>query len=350
MSLYKRKRSPYWWTNFLDKDGNRVRISTKRKERRAAMHEAARLQVTYRPESKAKTDLDKIKERYLTYSFANNSRTTYDREQSILNRFCEWADSRPVDPLLVEDYKQHRLLSVSRRTINREYDALRSMFNKAVAWNMVDSNPCKEVSKFKIKRDRQAPIFWSKSQVELILLKSEGLYFHDMMLLDLYTGLRKMELVYLEWSDINWQNWKLIVQAKDNYSWQPKGGTMRTVDIPKPCRQMLRARRVKSLSSFIFANQAGKPRLNNLNRDLREFLSKIGLYQKGVGWHTFRHTYASHLAMEGVPLKSIAELLGHKDSSTTEIYSHLSQSHLAEMVERLDFGGKKVVEIKKEQK
>lgn len=57
-----------------------------------------------------------------------------------------------------------------------------------------------------------------------------------------------------------------------------------------------------------------------------------------MGWHTLRHTYASHLAMRGVPLNSIAELLGHQDPVTTKIYAHLSKSHLQDMAKRLDYG------------
>jgi len=60
-----------------------------------------------------------------------------------------------------------------------------------------------------------------------------------------------------------------------------------------------------------------------------------------MGWHTFRHTYASHLAMKGVPLNTIGALLGHEDSRTTKIYAHLSKSHLKEMTDRLSFGKEK---------
>ena len=102
----------------------------------------------------------------------------------------------------------------------------------------------------------------------------------------------------------------------------------------------------RSYHPSVFANQFGRPRVNNMYRNLRQFLKKLKSYKRGMGWHTFRHTYASHLAMKGVPMKSIAELLGLRGPRTIEIYSHLSQSHLAEMVERLDFGIEKVREAK----
>ncbi len=339
MNLYRRKDSPYWWVWFYDKDGNRVQRPTKQTDKRAAWREASRIQHTYQPQCQVKTPVTRIKDRYLAYSLNNNSRNTYERERLILERFCTWfgdKTAREMTPLTIEEYKDHRLLKVSRRTVNREYDAIRSMFNKAVLWRLIEENPCIGVFKYKIDRTRKAPNYFTREQTDLILDKAKG-DFRDMILFDLSTGLRRMELVFLQWRDINFDTWTVTVQAKDDLNWQPKSGRLRVVPIPPACRQMLLERKARTLSPFVFANDFGRPRVNNMNRNLRVFLKKIGLYQKGVGWHTLRHTYASHLAMKGTPLKSIAELLGHKDSSTTEIYSHLSQSHLAEMVEDLEF-------------
>jgi len=336
-TVYRRKDSPYWWTSFYDREGNRVHKSTKQTNKKRAWQEAARIQYTYQPRPQVKTPLTRIKDRYLAYSLNNNSRTTYERERSILERFCAWfGDKKQMTPLTIEGYKDHRLLKVSKRTVNREYDAIRSMFNKAVLWRLMEENPCIGVSKYKIDRTRKAPNYFTTEQTDLMLYKAQG-DLRDMILFDLSTGLRKMELVFLQWTDINFDTWTVTVQAKDDLNWEPKSGRLRVVPIPPACRQMLLERKARSLSPFVFANEFGRPRVNNMNRNLRVFLKKIGLYRKGVGWHTFRHTYASHLAMRGRPLKSIAELLGHRDSRTTDIYSHLSQSHLAEMVEGLEF-------------
>jgi len=337
--IYRRKGSPYYWCWFYH-DGKKVQLSTKSKDRRIARQVAVRLEYTYKPRSHPKTPLAEITERYLKHSLNTNSRTTYERERSILGRFCQWVGDKPlseITPLRIDGYKDHRLLSVTKRTVNREYDALRSMFNKAVLWGLIESNPCHGVSKYRIDRNRKAPNYLSNQQVDLLLYKAVN-DLKDMILFALYTGLRKMELVYLQWRDINFDTWTVTVQAKDDINWEPKSGKLRVVPIPKPCRKVLLERKAKSLSEFVFANQFGRPRLNNLNRDLRDLLKRIGLYWKGMGWHTLRHTYASHLAMRGVPLNSIAELLGHQDPVTTKIYAHLSKSHLQDMTERLDYG------------
>lgn len=155
----------------------------------------------------------------------------------ILDRFCAWAEEREVDPLLIEDYKQERLLKVQKPTVNRELTAIRSMFKMAFAWKLVDAKPCEGVKQYRGEPGRKAPEFFTARQVDLLLHKSQGSYLHDLILLDVYTGLRRTELAYLEWRDLNFENWTVTVQAKDE-----------------------------------------------------------------LGWHTLRHTYASHLVMKGRPL------------------------------------------------
>jgi site-specific recombinase XerD len=58
--------------------------------------------------------------------------------------------------------------------------------------------------------------------------------------------------------------------------------------------------------------------------------------QGRIGWHDLRHTYGSHLAMRGVPLKAIQELMGHATIEMTERYAHLSPEVRASAVQQLD--------------
>ena len=74
------------------------------------------------------------------------------------------------------------------------------------------------MKRYKIKIDRQSPNYFANQQVDLILYKSRNNYLHDMILLDVYTGLRQTELAFLEWKDINFNTWTVTVQAKDEFS------------------------------------------------------------------------------------------------------------------------------------
>jgi len=69
-----------------------------------------------------------------------------------------------------------------------------------------------------------------------------------------------------------------------------------------------------------------------VGRTISKICTKIGL--EWATCHTFRHTVASHLVMQNVPLYTIKELLGHSTIKTTEIYAHLADSHKSEMISK----------------
>ncbi len=73
-----------------------------------------------------------------------------------------------------------------------------------------------------------------------------------------------------------------------------------------------------------------------LYRDIRAIAEKAGI--KGMGVHTLRHTFASHLVMAGVDLATVQKLMGHSSITTTMIYAHLAPDHLKAAVEKLKFG------------
>jgi integrase len=86
-------------------------------------------------------------------------------------------------------------------------------------------------------------------------------------------------------------------------------------------------------SDFVFLGRKGKPFVD-LKISFKEACRKAGI--KEFRFHDLRHTYASHLAMRGVHMRALQELLGHKNILMTQRYSHLSPEHLQGAVKLLD--------------
>jgi site-specific recombinase XerD len=80
----------------------------------------------------------------------------------------------------------------------------------------------------------------------------------------------------------------------------------------------------------------GTIRENNLFRELQRTAKKAKI-KKHVTVHMLRHTYASHLVMNGVDLRTVQELLGHSSIKTTQRYAHLAPDHLQDAIKKISF-------------
>ena len=104
--------------------------------------------------------------------------------------------------------------------------------------------------------------------------------------------------------------------------------------IPKYEKGAIRVTSKIPNSDYVFAGKEGLP-LKNIDKRFKKLLKRTGI--DNFKFHDLRHTFASHLAMKGVELNMIRELLGHKSIQMTLRYSHLSPSHKKQAVEILSF-------------
>jgi integrase len=231
---------------------------------------------------------------------------------------------------MLERYKTERLKSVKNITVNRDLITIKAMLNKAVEWGYLDRSPAERIKLFKIRKDER-PQFLSKEEIERLLHScTEGLY--PFVYTALNTGMRRSELVYLRWKDIDLDKRKITVHSRED--WQSKSGKSRSIDINDNLFRFLKEYKHQR-SEYVFCTKDGHPLVNNLDRRFRNAAKRAGL--DGVSIHTLRHTFASHLIMAGVPLVTVSKLLGHADIKTTMIYAHLSPQHLKDAVNTLDF-------------
>ena len=149
--------------------------------------------------------------------------------------------------------------------------------------------------------------------------------------------MRQGELAGLQWSCIDWQNRILTVR----YSKCPRTGELRSpksnkerhIPIDIDVYEILLRR--KQSTGYVFLDKGEKPfATHNLIRKLRAVRYEAGL--RPLGWHLLRHTFASHLAMRGVPLHVVQKLLGHSTIGMTMRYSHVAPSTLRAAIDILN--------------
>lgn len=175
------------------------------------------------------------------------------------------------------------------------------------------------------KRGHQLPNVLSKEEVARILNAPTNLK-HRLMLIMLYScGMRRSELLNLKFSHI--QRHRMLITIK-----AAKGNKDRIVPLsPKVLALLEEYYHAFKPKDFVFEGQAGQRYSEkSLQSVLKQSLAKVGI-TKPVTLHWLRHSYATHLLESGTDLRYIQELLGHKSSKTTEIYTHVSTKSIQQI-------------------
>jgi integrase len=201
----------------------------------------------------------------------------------------------------------------SRAAVNRELAVLRHMFNKAVQWEYLSVSPFSLGMGLFFKEDNMRVRYLSTQERERLLAScSEDL--HPIVVFALHTGMRKGEILSLTWSKIN----EGFIHVEET-----KSDTSRQVPINKNVQEVLDNQQKKNPdnSPFVFCKSDGSM-LKEIKTSFRTALQKAKI--TNFCFHSLRHTFASYLAMRGVSMKVIQEILGHQDIRTTMRYAHLS--------------------------
>ena len=314
--------------------------------------------------SKDDLAIDTFMDRFLEYSRTNHQPRTTNRYRAVIDHFKAFLQSMPnvtflseITSEVIDRYKVYRRdawvnpngqpvdaengvnghtrKGARAHTINFEVGTLRTILNLAIKWGHLSENPTKRVSKLKVN-DSKPPRFLTVEECQRLL---------DACPPDLYpiyftflnTGMRKEELEYLEWSDIDLKRRRIRIRRKED--WQPKTGE-RDILINDPLLNLLNELKLKNdktvKSRFVFCYRDGTRLKTKLREKLIQIAKQAGI-EDLTRVHTLRHTFASHLVMNGVDLPTVMKLMGHSDIQTTMIYAHLAPDHLADAVNRLSF-------------
>lgn len=285
------------------------------------------------------SDLQKLFKEFLEYSRTNHSPNTIKRYMAIvdnikgyLSRFPHITKLSHLDSKIVEDYKSYRSVQQARpMTINIELQIMKSILSLAVKWGYTNVNPAQNVEAIRIIRTTEARFLTKEEAKKFLECSSDWQY--PIFYAFLNTGMRKQELMTLEWSDVDFHRRKIKIRVKDG--WTPKTAE-REIPISDGLMNVLLKLRTQSNCSLVFHEDGQVIENNKLRKELMKVTKKAG-FPDVTKIHSLRHTFASHLVMKGVDLPTIKQLMGHSDISTTMIYSHLAQDHLSDVVSKLDF-------------
>ncbi|WP_133140238.1 tyrosine-type recombinase/integrase [Legionella genomosp. 1] len=242
-----------------------------------------------------------------------------------------------ISPALIAEKRDKLSSGITARnklrspsTVVRYMAALSHAFTMAVKeWGWIDDSPMRRVTKPKEPRGRIR--FLSEDERHRLLeecKKSESQYLYIAVVLAISTGARKMEILGLNWKDIDF-NRKIITLH------ETKNGERRILVLEDLALELiLKLSKIRQLNcDLVFPNHSLKKPID-LRTPFENALKRAGI--SDFKWHDLRHSFASYLAMNNASLAEIAELLGHKTLQMVKRYTHLSDTHISMVVKKMN--------------
>jgi len=263
---------------------------------------------------------------YLQWAKANKKPSTYLRDLYTMRIFDrEFGRKRiqEINTRRIEKYQTERRGRFTAATVNRELALLKHLFKKAVEWRMLRENPAKEIKFLKGAVNRVR--YLMPDEFQKVLSNCQD-FLKPIVILAAHTGMRRGEILGLEWDRVNIDLGIITLIDTKNYE-------RRDIPMDNTVRSTLQG--LQRRGELVFPNNRG----NRFNPMILHYAFHGALDRSGITdfrFHDLRHTFASTLVMAGVKIEMVQKLMGHKKMDMTLRYAHLAPGYLVESVKVLD--------------
>lgn len=331
--VYERpRRSGHWWIRYADEFGREHREAIGPHGLALKMYNVRKAEVAERrhlPRAARRTDIlmrDAIKAHVKRQLAALRSTGDLPRYGRIWTNVLGNKPLRAVTPSEIEAYIRERQDQVSQQTLAHEVAFLRRLFNIARRDGLTDTNPAQGLA----RPPRSNRVRFLSDEEEKALSEALDQVGRKLLVFAVHTGLRRGEQFGLGWDHVNM---KLRVLRLP----RSKTEAPRTVALNDTALRVLRSMPRRLKCPWVFPNETGKNHVDAHNFINRVFVPAVRKAKiTDFRWHDLRHTFASRLAMRGVELRTIGELMGHKTIQMTMRYAHLAPGYLSDAVRTLD--------------
>lgn len=266
----------------------------------------------------------------------------------------------------MERFRSARLKQgVRATTVNRDTGALRALLSRAEEWGFLEANPLGKLKRLRVEDvtpprylqcDERERLFAAIKAREHRRIEERDRYnawrsarkqntypdlrqcpFTDhlkpMIILSLNTGLRRNELFTLTWDNVHLAHTSPFLTVRAAFAKSKKSRHVQLNTLATHTLQQWRTMWERNTGNLVFSGRAGGA-FDNVSSSWAKLLKDADL--TNFRWHDMRHDFASRLAMAGVNLNTIRELLGHSDYKMTLRYAHLSPNEGSKAVALLE--------------
>ena len=263
--------------------------------------------------------------------YSNNTIESYRRD---LYKFLEFNKNKNINNISNKDLKEYlkylNINNLNEKSISRNISCLKSFYKFLVIDKKINNNPSESLFIPKIKKS--LPDTLTEEEVIKLLnidLVDSFSYRNKAMLELIYaSGLRVSELVNLKLQDIDLNQDIVRIFGKGSKERIVPLGDFAIKSLIIYINEHRNSMLKNNINDYLFLNNHGnKMTRQGFFKIIKKIAEEKGI-DKELSPHTLRHSFASHLLKYGADLRTIQELLGHSDISTTQIYTHITNEEL----------------------
>ena len=332
MRLYKREDNGIWYVEFSR--GKKRSLKTRNADTARRLYRKLEQEALsgrlVQLDNSGQTTLGAFKKEFLTWAEQTQNTHTYQANRKALDKLEHYAGpsatlgrlgQRVIDDMAAD------LLGKKRKpsTVNCYIRHIKAVLNKAVEWKLVKANPFRHVKQ--IANSAPEPGFMDAEQVKDYLARIKDVDVRRLAVAYISSGVRRCELINLVYPrDIDMEHGRIrVVRQKKR---------RQVVDFI-PMHPMFRAV-LLSMNLKDGSRPFGRWQPDTVTHKIKQSLVEAGYGHLHL--HSLRHTMGAMLAMAGFSERTIADMLGHAQTSTASIYTHATKDHLQQAVNSLNLG------------
>lgn len=338
--LFERpKGSGIWWVRYADLHGKDRREKAGTKSQAKSLYnlrQAEKLEGKLPASARARLTLEQLAQKYEPETKASKRSWEGDLVHArawvaVLGDY----DIRDIRPGDIEAAKGRWLSDFKPATVNGRLRYLKTLFNKAVRDNVIETSPlgAKRVKLLRESPPRDRIVSPEEERQLLAALQGQT---SRAWFVALYTGLRQAEQFQMTRKDVDLPRRLLRVQDAEG---KTKGGSRQWLPISAEVAEVLREQLASHKSPWVWPSdgygEGDRPLSGDTAYERVKAAAKALGLESGIIWHTARHTYISRLVMLGVPLPTVQKLSRHKSLAMVLRYAHLCPDHTREALEKL---------------
>lgn len=329
MKIYTDKRTGVKYADYMV-GKKRMRVSLHTKNEKIALIKAAQLADNKDTLKSGKIPLEAFLVRFRAFQKATRKPTTIRFFETALREFLEQNKVKylqEITPALLDNFAISLKTSGQNAAgINRKVRALTAAMRRAEFWELISPQNWVKVSKFKESKGR---VEYHTPQEIKQILKAVNAEWQLVVLLGCRAGLRRGEMAFLKWQDVDFAHNQIYIapHKTEKYRYIPL-----SQDLRKALEKAFKARQ----KGFEYVVVVGENR-NSKNYLTKEYSNKMKKKQIPFRCflHKLRHTFASHLVINGADLYYVCKLMGHSSIKQTEKYAHLAPTDLKSAIKKL---------------